>query len=155
MKLVRGWEFKNAPENTGQIRLRPAAFYRDVELAAPGVRDEKEGKATLLAEASVSRDGGFLGDTTLKLHLNDGEDPAVVHLPEGVHQTSFTQAVPVDIHPVPYVFCTSIMPPTAEELPTLKNAVNETTTPGTRSAIPTRSVVNSKRPSRDGCSTSA
>lgn len=124
VELVRGWESQDAPENTGRIRLRKAASYRDIELPGSGVRDEKEGKASVLATSSVSRDGDLLFDTTLKLHLDDGEDPTVVHLPRGVRQTSFKQIVPVDIHPVPYVFCTSRKPDTPCGLQTLRNTIN-------------------------------
>ena len=76
------------------------------------MRDEKEGKASVLATASVSRDGAFLSDTTLELHLDDDEEPTVVHLPRGARQASFKQIVPVDTHPVPYVFCTARKPNT-------------------------------------------
>ena len=126
MKLLRGWESQYAPANTGQIRLRKAAFYRDVEIAAAGVRDEKEGKASVLANASVSRDGASLSDnTTFELHLDEGEEPVVVQLPAGVRQASFTQIVPVDIRPVPYVFCASKMPSTACGLQKLRKTINE------------------------------
>ena len=49
VELVRGWKSQHAPEATGQIRLSKVAFYRDVELLESGVRDEKEGKASVLA----------------------------------------------------------------------------------------------------------
>ena len=124
VELVRGWESQDAPESTGQIRLSKAAFYRDIELPGSGVRDEKEGKASALATASVSRDGDVLFDTTLELHLDDGEDPTVVHLPPGVRQASFKQIVPINLHPVPYVFCTSRMPDSPRGLQTLRNTIN-------------------------------
>jgi len=124
VELVRGWESQHAPENTGQIRLSKAAFYRDVELPESGVRDEKEGKASALATASVSRDGDALFDTTIELDLDGGGEPTVVHLPRGVRQASVKQIVPVDIHPVPYVFCTSRKPDSPRGLQTLRNAIN-------------------------------
>ena len=125
MELVRGWESRFASENTGRIRLRKATFYRDVELSGTGVRDEKEGTARVLATSSVSRDGDLLSDTTLELHLNGGEDPSIVHLPRGVRRASFQQIVPVDLHPVPHLFCTSKKPKTRTRLQALKKTVNE------------------------------
>ena len=125
MELVRGWESRFAPENTGQIRLRRATFYRDVDLPGAGVRDEKEGKARVTATSSVSRTGDPLSDTTLELHLNEGEDPSIVHMPEGVRQVSFQQTVPVDLHPVPFVFCAAKRPTAEAGLQALKKAVNE------------------------------
>ena len=115
VELVRGWKSQHASEATGQILLSKAAFYRDVELPGSGVRDEKEGKASVLTTSSVSRNGDVRFDTTLELHLDDGEEPTVVHLPRGVRQASFKQIVPVDIHPIPYVFCTSRKPDTSAD----------------------------------------
>ena len=89
------------------------------------MRDEKEGKASVLATASVSRDDTVLSDTTVEFDLDDGEEPTVVHLPRGVRQASVKQIVPVDIHPVPYVFCTSRKPDTPLGLQTLRNAINQ------------------------------
>ena len=125
MELVRGWESQFAPENTGQLRLREAAYYRDVDLPDTGVQDEKEGTARVLATSSVSREGDFLSDTTMELHLIDGEDPTIVHMPGNVRRASFQQIVPVDLHPVPYIFCTSRKPETAAGFQALKKAINE------------------------------
>ena len=124
VELVRGWQTQHAPEATGQIRLSKAAFYRDVELPGSGLRDEKEGKASALATTSVSRDDTVLSDTTVELDLDDGEEPTVVHLPRRARQASVKQIVPVDIHPVPYVFCASRKPDTLRGLQTLRNTIN-------------------------------
>ena len=40
-------------ETTGQIRLRKATLYRDIEIAARGVRDEREGDTSVPATSSV------------------------------------------------------------------------------------------------------
>ena len=125
MELVRGWKSRHAPEITGCIRLQKASFYRDVEVSGAGVRDEKEGKARVLATSSVSREGEFLSDTTMEIDLIEGEDPVIVHLPSGVRQASFKQIAPVDLHPVPYIFCTSKKPETADGLQALKKTVDE------------------------------
>ena len=130
MELVRGWESRFSPAKTGRIRLRKATYYRDVELPGTGVRDEKEGKTRILATSSVSREATSGGldlptDVTMKLQLNNGEDPTIVHLPRGEREVSFKQIVPVDVNPIPYIFCLSRKPETVAGLQALKASINE------------------------------
>lgn len=130
MEFLRGWESQFSPEKTGRIRLRQATYYRNGKLTGAGIRDENEGKTRIMATSSVSRqvvsgDLDILSDITIDLDLNNGEDPTVVHLPRGEREVSFEQIVPIDVHPIPYVFCMSRMPETPAELQALKNTINE------------------------------
>ncbi len=61
----------------------------------------------------------------MEIQLNNGEDPTIVHLPSGERETSFKQVVPVEINPIPYIFCASSKPGTAASLRALKNRINE------------------------------
>ena len=124
MELVRGWYSKDVPEKTGQIRLCKATVYRDIVTDVPGIRDDKEGKTRLRAEGTVRRRAkdNWLPETTVELALNDGEISGTAHLAEGSNRAALKQEISTEIYPVPYIFCASQKPESADEERALKEA---------------------------------
>ena len=124
MELVRGWNSQHAPEKTGQIRLCKATVYRDIDADVSGIRDDKEGETRLRAEGMVRRrgDDNWLPETTVELALNDGEVSGTAHLEEGSDRAILKQEIGTEIYPVPYIFCASRKPESADEERVLKEA---------------------------------
>ena len=127
MELFRGYNSRHAPDKTGQVRLCKATFFRDVDVANPGNRDEKEGETRILTEGTVTRedDGGFgLGETTLTIE-EDGEVTGVAHLERGSKGTTFKKELRTEVHPVPYIFCAARKPETSDEERRLKEFLSK------------------------------
>ena len=124
MELFRGWESQYAPEKTGRIRLSKATFYRDIDTPVSGIRDEKEGETRVGMEGRVTREGEDapfgLPEMTFTI-VEDGEE-TVAHLKEGSKTATYRQELRTEIHPVPYVFCTSRKPESTDEERSLKEA---------------------------------
>ena len=121
---MRGWKSKDIPEKTGQIRLCKATVYRDIDTSIPGIRDDKEGETRLLFEGTVTRRGedNWLPEMTVEIALDDDAVYGTAHLEEGSSRASLKHEVRTEIYPVPYIFCTSRKPESADEERALKEA---------------------------------
>ena len=125
MELVRGCNARYAPEKTGRIRLCKASYYHDIEVAGPGIRDEKEGETRVAAEGRVSREGeGLLPEMTVTISDDEGV-VGVAHLESESTRATFRQDVRIGVNVVPYIFCVSRRPESVEEERALKRAMGD------------------------------
>ncbi|MCY4588676.1 MAG: hypothetical protein OXB98_21855 [Bryobacterales bacterium] len=128
MELIRGCDSQFAPEKTGQIRLCKATFYRDIDVANLGIRDEKEGETRLLAEGTITReakDDLLLPETAVTIAMSDSEVVGTAHLKEGSKRATFKHELRTEVHPIPYIFCTSRRPESTDEERVLKEALHK------------------------------
>lgn len=126
MELIRGWNSKYIPEKTGRIRLCKATYYHDVDTLFTGIRDEKEGETRLSAETTVTRDGEddlLLPETTVTVAFDDDEVIGTARLERGSKRATFRHEFRAEVHPVPYIFCTSRKPDSADEEKALHEAL--------------------------------
>ena len=64
----------------------------------------------------------WMPETTVELALNDGEISGTAHLAEGSNRAAIKQEISTEIYPVPYIFCASKKPESADEERALKEA---------------------------------
>ena len=120
MELIRGWERRYTPQETGSVRLSKASVYRTHE--GEGTRDEEEGAMRVDYADEIERVGG----SRLVVPVDS------LYLPNGsTYKMSEPRPVPHRMlaensdSKTPYILCLSRMPFTFNDWMLIKNSMSQ------------------------------
>ncbi|MYG93971.1 MAG: hypothetical protein F4138_03115 [Acidimicrobiia bacterium] len=130
MRLLRAWESRYIPQETGGLRLTSAKRFRDFEVGA-GIGDMHEGGQRLTREAHLTME--WQGPDTMIQHFEDlpidfyleFETKPVYLKGIKVGTTNFLQELSVDDSgvPTPFLLCLSHEPESEDEWLLLKDSL--------------------------------
>ncbi len=127
MQLIRGWESRFTPENTGGVRLSKATVYRAIgEEEGLGDRREGEMRVNMPGAVESTTTGPFSGPVELVIAPEDEPETVVKNLKPGERREIQT-SVRVEDSKLgsPYLFCLSRQPLTRSNWETLRAALPE------------------------------
>ena len=129
MRLIRGWESRYAPNETGGLRLSTARRFREIG-EEDGLGDQREGEIRLAMPASieVTGDDGLGGPRDLSLQLGPDEPAIEVENLEVGERREIRQELFVEdsgLKDSPFLLCLSREPTTLREWEALRAALPE------------------------------
>ena len=123
--MIRGWESKYLPEETGSLRLSKANFYREIG-EEDGIGDEKEGDTRVELPGRVAVLGPDVGMPPMPVEAEtvEGEPPELIDYMQPGETREYTRSVRVNDPPnVPHLFCMSREPATSAGWDALQGAL--------------------------------
>ena len=127
--MIRGWESRYAPNETGDLRLSTARLFRKIG-EEDGLGDQREGELRISVPGSIeiTEDGGLGGPKDISLQLGPDEPMIEVENLEVGERREIQQELLVEdlgLKDSPFLFCLSREPTTLHEWETLRAALPE------------------------------
>ena len=127
MDLIRGWENRYAPAETGGLRLSLPVVYRNLG-DEDGVGDEREGEIRVGLTGSITSTGPSLGPTDLRLQLEENVPAIEIESLLPGERQEFQQPVKLEVsgsHLEPFLLCLSREPKSKQEWEALRASLPE------------------------------
>ena len=122
MKLIRGWESRYVPNETGGLRLSKARLFR--KFGEEGLGDSREGEIRVIMPGRIKSSGGPVVDVTIQ--LEDQPVEYVKDLQPGEARKFKTESQVGDAAlDSPFLFCLSREPATVGDWEALRAALPE------------------------------